>query len=279
MPIELPPGTASYSDRSPPPQNRQLLLLLGFFAGLAIAIFVSVQALADVLIGLVPTGIEQQLGALIVPVYQQQSLPSAAQDSLNELLDRLEQHLPPQQRRDYQVLYIPQPTVNAIAIPGDRILIYQGLLAEMESENELMMVLAHELGHFAHRDHLRQLGRGVLLQLVIAGVVGDVGSLQAIALSGATALDNSRFSQSQEYNADEFGLTLLQQTYGQVAGATDFFSRLSQQPGADIDFLATHPGANRRVQRLQHLIQQQEYRSGTRSPLPSPLLHLKPASQ
>jgi predicted Zn-dependent protease len=271
MPIELPPETARYSDRSPPPRNRQLLLLLGFFAGLAIAIFFSVQALIDGLIGLVPLRVEQQLGALIVPIYQQQAPASAAQTSLNELLDRLEHHLPAQQRRDYQVLYIPQPTVNAIAIPGDRILIYQGLLAEMESENELMMVLAHELGHFAHRDHLRQLGRGLLLQWLIAGVVGDAGSLQAIALSGATALDNSRFSQSQEYSADEFGLTLLQQTYGQVAGATDFFARLSQEPGSNIDFLATHPGSDQRVQRLEHLIQQQGYRLGSRSPLPTPL--------
>ncbi|HEY9644311.1 MAG TPA: M48 family metallopeptidase, partial [Coleofasciculaceae cyanobacterium] len=191
-----------------------------------------------------------------------------AQDSLNALLDRLEAHLPAQQRRDYRVLYLPQPTVNAIAIPGDRILIYQGLLAEMESENELMMVLAHELGHFAHRDHLRQLGRGLLLQVVIAGVMGDAGSLQAIALSGATALDNSRFSQSQEYSADAFGLMLLQQTYGQVAGATDFFARLSQAAGANFDFLATHPGSDQRVQRLQQLIQTQGYRVGTRSPLP-----------
>jgi Zn-dependent protease with chaperone function len=227
MSIELPPGTADYSDRSPPPQNRQLLLIIGFFVGIALAIFASVQVMVDVLVGWVPASVEQQLGRLIVPIYEQQAQASEAQDTLNQMLDRLETHLPSeQQNRDYQVLYIPDSTVNAIAIPGDRVILHQGLVDQAKSENELMMIMGHELGHFAHRDHLRQLGRGLLLQLVLAGVLGDVGSLQAIALSGAGTLDNARFSQNQEFQADAFGLSLLQQTYGQVAGATDFFTRL-----------------------------------------------------
>jgi predicted Zn-dependent protease len=268
MSIELPPETARYSDRSPPPKNRQLIQILGFFIGLAIAIFASVQVMADVLIGLVPFGVEQQLGTLIVPIYERQTQPSAIQDTLNQMVDRLETHLPLQQHnRDYRVLYIANPTINAMAIPGDRIIIYKGLLDEMESENELMMVLGHELGHFAHRDHLRQMGRGILLQLVMAGVLGDVGSLQAIALSSATTLDNSRFSQEQEYQADRFGLDLLQQTYGQVAGASDFFARLSQKLGSNIDFLTTHPGATNRVQRIEAEIRGQGYQVRERSPL------------
>lgn len=271
MPIELPPGTASYSDRSPPPKKRQLFYVLGFFVGLVVAVFWSISLMVDVLIGLVPPAVEQQLGALIVPIYQQQAEASETQIALNQLLDRLEAHLPPKQKRDHQVLYIPQPVVNALAIPGDRIILYKGLLAQMESENALAMVLGHELGHFAHRDHLRQLGRGILLQVVVAGVLGDVGSLQAIALSGATALTDAQFSQSQEYNADEFGLALLQQTYGQVAGATDFFARLSQEEMVNVDFLATHPGSEKRIQRLEKLIQDKQYPKEERSPLSAAL--------
>lgn len=277
MSIELPPGTASYSDRSPPPQNRQLLLLLGFALGLLIAIFWSVQVIINILIGVIPPSVEQQLGALIVPSFEQLAEPSATQDTLNQLLDRLESHLPAVQQpaqanhqRDYQVLYIPDETVNAIAIPGDRIIIYQGLLAQAESENELMMVLAHELGHFAHRDHLRQLGRGILLQLAISSLLGDVGGISSIALSATTQIGNAQFSQSQEYQADEFGLSLLQQTYGQVAGATDFFARLTQQDFAT-DFLASHPNSAKRVRRLEDLIHDRGYQVGERSSLPEPL--------
>ncbi|MCU0565562.1 MAG: M48 family metallopeptidase [Oculatellaceae cyanobacterium Prado106] len=274
MPIELPPGTASYSDRTPPPQKRQLLLLLGFFLGFIAVIFLSLGSLVNLLVDFIPPSVEQQLGRLTVPSFERMSRPSPAQDTLNQLLDRLEVHLPEDQRtgRDYQVLYIPDNTVNAIAIPGDRVILYQGLLNQMESENELMMVMGHELGHFANRDHLRQLGRGLLLQLLIASVLGDPGSLQAIALSGVNTVANAQFSQQQEYEADEFGLSLLRANYGHVAGSTDFFERLSKLPGTvEIPFLGTHPVSSDRVNRLKQEAKMLGMKEGVRSPLPAVL--------
>ena len=54
---------------------------------------------------------------------------------------------------------------NAMALPGGLIIVTQGLLDEVESENELAFVLGHELGHYRNRDHLRALGRGIVLAL------------------------------------------------------------------------------------------------------------------
>ena len=133
MPIELPPGTASYSDETPP-KNRQLLVLLGLFlCGLVLALWASLW-LAGALVWAIPPSVERQLGRAMVPIFEAQAQPSVTQDKLNEMLGKLEANLPAQQRenRDYQVLYVPQETVNAIAIPGDRIIIYKGLLAAAE---------------------------------------------------------------------------------------------------------------------------------------------------
>lgn len=263
----------NYSSRNPPPSNRQLLIIFGIFAGLIIGIVWLVMWLASSLVWLIPPSVEQQLGALVVPAYERLAEPTSAQTTLNELLDKLETNLPPQQRqnRDYQVLYIPEDTVNALAIPGDRIIIYSGLLKQAQSENELMMVLGHELGHFANRDHLRSLGRSVLMQIAIAYFLGDAGWIQSTAASAIAAISSAQYSQSQESQADEVGLTLLQKTYGHVAGATDFFARLSQKQKVDIDFLATHPAPGRRVKELQRLIKQQGYRVGEKSPLSATL--------
>ncbi|MDX2212414.1 MAG: M48 family metallopeptidase [Oculatellaceae cyanobacterium bins.114] len=273
MPIELPPGTASYSDRSSPPEKRQYLVLFGITVAIVIAAFWLFNALVNGLVWVIPPGIERQLGVLTVPTFERLAKPSPAQDTLNQLLDRLETHLPAEQRqdRDYQVLFVPDPTVNALAIPGDRIIIYKGLLDKMESENELMMVLGHELGHFSNRDHLRALGRGLVLQLALATFLGDIGSLQTIAVSGVTALSDARFSQNQEYRADSVGLDLLQATYGHVAGATDFFAELSQQLELNIEFLSTHPASQNRVKRLEEAIAQRGYRLGEKRPLPAAL--------
>jgi predicted Zn-dependent protease len=273
MPIELPPGTAAYSARNEPPKNRQILVLLVGIIGLIVGIMWLVGVLVNALVWSIPPSVEQQLGALIVPAYERQAKPSATQDTLNQLLDRLEAKMPAEQRqnRDYQVFYIPDATVNALAIPGDRVIIYKGLLNQMESENELMMVLGHELGHFAHRDHLRGLGRGLVLQLALATFFGDTGSLAAIAASGAVELSKAQFSQGQEKEADEFGLTLLYATYGQAAGATDFFARLSRKEGVNLAILATHPPSQARVKRLEDLIKERKYPIGQRTPLPPTL--------
>ena len=277
MPIELPPGSAAYSKDAPPANSRQLLtLFLLFLLGLGITIAIA-SWIAGVIVWLLPANIEQQLGRAIVPAFEAQAQPSATQDTLNVLLNRLEGHLPEAQRtwkageaRDYQVIYVPDETVNALAIPGDRVIIYQGLLAEVESENELMMVLGHELGHFANRDHLRGLSRGLLVRLSVGAFFGDLGSLGAIASNSISSLSNAQFSQQQEKQADEIGLTLLTQEYNHAAGATDFFARLEAQKKQlpNLAILASHPPSEARVQQLEDLIDERGYQLKDKAPLP-----------
>ncbi|MBW4664354.1 MAG: M48 family metallopeptidase [Chroococcus sp. CMT-3BRIN-NPC107] len=265
-------SSVNYRNRNQPPSNRQLLILLGIFAAFTIGVIWLIGWIASSIVWLIPYSVEQQLGAVIVPVYERLAMPSPAQNTLNDLLDRLEAQLPSQrQNRDYKVLYIPKDTVNALAVPGDRIIIYSGLVKQAQSENELMMVLGHELGHFANRDHLRSLGRAVVVQIAIASIIGDIGSIGSIAVSGIETISNAQYSQSQESQADEVGLTLLQKTYGHVAGATDFFARMSQKQQLDIDFLATHPAPSRRVKEIQQLIKQRNYKVEQKQPLPSTL--------
>ncbi|HAC64519.1 MAG TPA: peptidase M48, partial [Cyanothece sp. UBA12306] len=116
------------SDRNPPPSNRQLLILLGIFLSFIALIIFSLSIILDWAITQIPISVEQKLGALIVPFYKEQAKSSSEQDSLNRLLDRLEANLDNKlaEKRDYQILYIPEATVNALAIPGEQIIIFEG---------------------------------------------------------------------------------------------------------------------------------------------------------
>ena len=284
MPIELPPGTAAYSEESVPANNRQLFTLLGLFLlGLGLAIALALW-LAGAAVWLIPIGVEQQLGKAIVPVFEAQAQPSDTQDTLNVLLDRLESHLPAEQRtwkdgnkRDYQVLYVPDDTVNALAIPGDRVIIYKGLLANAESENELVMVLGHELGHFANRDHLRGLSRSILVRLSLSVVLGDLGGWGTLATNSIASLSNAQFSQSQEIQADEMGLMLLTKEYDHAAGATDFFSRMAKEEKEvpNLAILASHPPSKKRVRRIESLISERGYSLKEKTPLSDALIKQK----
>lgn len=148
---------------------------------------------------------------------------------------------------------------NAMALPGGLIVVTQGLLDEVESENELAFVLGHELGHFRNRDHLRALGRGIVLSLFVAVVTGnDVGGI-GINVADITLRG---FNRDQESDADEFGLAVVYAEYGHVDEAWRLFERWdARRNGMSgiVSYLATHPDAGDRVEQLERIAARQQW--------------------
>lgn len=264
------PYSSPISNRNPEVNNRQLLIIIALFGSLVISIIFGLFVLINQVVNIIPVSVEQKIGTLITEEFKQKSSSSSTQIQLNKIVDNLENLLPDDSvsKRDYQVLYIPEDTVNALAIPGDTIIIYEGLLKEVKSQNELVMILSHEIGHFANRDHLRSLGNILLLKIVINSLFGGVEILQSGA-DIANILAHAQYSQSQESKADEFGLNLLNKYYGHVAGATDFFDRLSYENKENkiTDFFATHPHPEKRVKHLEKLIKKNNYTLGKKQDL------------
>lgn len=260
MSTELPSGTATVSDRSPEPRSIDFFKLMVIVVATIMAVIFGASALSEAIVSRMPVAVEQQLGTAIVPIYEKTAKPGRVQTQLNQLLDRLEAQLPSASvLRDYQILYFDDPMVNAAAIPGDRILVYRGLLKQVESENELMMVLGHELGHFRNRDHLRGLGNALLYQIAFSSLFGDMGSILGMGASVVEGVGRAQFSQQQETQADEVAITLLNQHYGHVAGATEFFDRMSKTNRPDLPWLASHPAPGQRVEQLKKLIRDRQY--------------------
>jgi predicted Zn-dependent protease len=265
------PYHSPISDRNPEPNNRDLLSLFLFFISLVLIVVIAVFTLINQVINFIPIELEQKIGSLVTSQLNIGDENSLTQIQLNKLLDNLEQEIPNNSpgKRDYQLLYVPEPTVNALAVPGDKIIIYQGLLEKMDSENELVMILGHEIGHFAHRDHLKKIGNILLMKLLLSFFWGQ-GDIVSSGANLTNLIVNSQYSQQQETEADKFGLDLLHQYYGHVAGAADFFEKLQQenQPSNPIAFLSTHPLPEKRVTRLKQLIQENNYSIGQKVDLP-----------
>ncbi len=166
------------------------------------------------------------------------------------LVDRLASHWA-EAPYEFRVEIDDSAVSNAMALPGGLIIVTQGLLDQVESENELAFVLGHELGHFRNRDHLRALGRGIVISLFFAVVTGnDVAGL------GIKAADITLrgFSREQESRADEFGLAVVYAEYGHVNEASRLFERWQATKGAPslfVSYLSTHPAAGDRVAKLR----------------------------
>jgi len=158
---------------------------------------------------------------------------------------------------------------NAMAFPSGLIVVTTALLDRVDSENELAFVLAHELGHFHNRDHIRMLGRTVILSIFFAAVTANEGGV-GLGINIAD-LTLRGFSRDQESAADEFGLETVHAEYGHVNASWRFFDRLIEDDlgmsGIAI-YLATHPSSDDRIEDLQ-------FRAQTRGwPLNGPLTEL-----
>lgn len=158
------------------------------------------------------------------------------------------------------------PQMNAFAIPGGHIVMFSGLIDGMSSENGLAFVLAHELAHFKHRDHLRGLGRGVVLVAASAVVSGSSSALTSM-LTPAVSLGAASYSQAREAAADAAALEALHCKYGDVGGAEELFHTLEQVNDADIwsdaHYFSSHPEMGERIQSLQQLAEDRQLASGT----------------
>jgi predicted Zn-dependent protease len=157
---------------------------------------------------------------------------------------------------------------NAMAYPGGHIIVFTGLFNAVSSENELASVLGHEMGHYANRDHLRGLGRALILTSVSVLVFGPDSRVNNFLLE-LLNLTNLSFSRKQELWADEYALMRLQCLYGHVGGATDFLIKIpkAQDPGRFGHYFSTHPENRRRIERVKTLIRQKGLRNGPKSPL------------
>jgi predicted Zn-dependent protease len=152
-----------------------------------------------------------------------------------------------------KLVYSDDKQVNAFAVPGNRIIVTKGLFEQAESENELAMILAHELGHFAHRDHLKGFGRTFILGILTSLIFQSEEVAQLIG----RFFDNVvlSYSREQEYRADKYGVELVNKVYqGNSVGILSFFERLKKKEGAfdkGLQYFSTHPLSSKRVDKLK----------------------------
>ncbi len=176
------------------------------------------------------------------------------------LIDRLVMHWA-DTPYEFRVEIDDSDVANAMALPGGLIIVTQGLLDQVESENELAFVLGHELGHFRNRDHLRALGRGLVLSIFFAVITGnDVAGLGI----NATDIALRGFSREQETKADAFGLAIVHSEYGHVNQAARLFERwdaADENSLAIITYLSTHPQPGDRVERLRAIAERDGWRT------------------
>ena len=169
----------------------------------------------------------------------------------------------------YQFFILDNPGINAFALPGGYIYITRGLLAFMNSEEQLAAVLGHEIAHVAANHHARRgnidlLGRGATFVGGIATVLATGSGYAASQIADLSSLwaatASAGFGRDLELEADGLSAKyLLDSGYDPQAmfGALTIFKDQEDfarvhlgQSGSYHGSFASHPRTDRRLQEI-----------------------------
>jgi predicted Zn-dependent protease len=159
------------------------------------------------------------------------------------------------------------PVVNAFALPGGYIYVTRGLLAHLENEAQLAVVLGHEIAHVAARHSAQQALRAQWGQigLVAAGILGQsvlgpAGGDLFQAGGQAFQLLLTKYGREAERESDLLGVKYAAARGYDVIYASRFFDslhRISQREGVTLpSWQSTHPDPGEREQTIVNLARQ-----------------------
>lgn len=147
----------------------------------------------------------------------------------------------------WEITLIDKPEVqNAFATPGGYIYLYTGLIKFLDSEDQLLGVLGHEMAHADQRHSTNQLTKSYGVAFLLDAILGDRDAIEEIM----GAIVGLRFSRGHEAEADEYSVAYLCHTEYNAAGSAGFFKKIIDAP-APPEFISTHPSSANRIEDIE----------------------------
>ena len=145
---------------------------------------------------------------------------------------------------------------NAFALPDGTVVATDELVALAADEDQLIAVLAHELGHVDHRHLLRAVLQNSAVALLGATLLGDLDSLGTLAGAVPTLLANAAYSRDFEHEADAYALELLGRADRPPQSLAAILDRVSSAAGESDSgglsrYLQSHPPTRERLRALR----------------------------
>lgn len=98
---------------------------------------------------------------------------------------------------------------NAFALPDGTIIFTDDLIKLSRDDNELLAIMAHEVGHVVHNHGMRNLIQSSMIGFVVAIVAGDTSFIADVFLTLPVLLTQLGYSRDFEREADDFALEYL----------------------------------------------------------------------
>lgn len=154
---------------------------------------------------------------------------------------------------------------NAIALPGAYVYVFQGLIDKAEFADEVAGVIAHELGHVAHRDGMRSVLQAGGLAFMFGLVLGDFVGGGAVIIASKTILQLA-YSRHVEAQADLYAVDLMQKVGGNPKALGTMLLRIAGSAEPDVRILTNHPATKERAAYIEVAARDAVDRGGVLTP-------------
>ncbi len=168
---------------------------------------------------------------------------------------------------NYHFNIIASPQFNAFAAPSGLVFFYSGLIEKMNHEDELVSVLAHEIGHVVSRHIAKGMDQGMKVGvastlLAVASLALGAGALSHALLTGSLAAGqaaNLHFSRKHEEEADRLAYDWMKKMGRHPVGQEAMLQEMRRinrytMGNAVPQYLLTHPYPDERLDYVQSLI-------------------------
>lgn len=192
------------------------------FTAISAAVVAVVLLSPQWLAPLIPASVDQSIGDALVGDFGGRFCHTpAGTAALKKLTASLDDN-----PGDLQVEIAKIDMINAVALPGGKVILFDGLVKQARSPDEVAGVLAHEIGHVRKKHVMQALLRQMGLAVVLGGVDGNSGAVvnNMLAMS---------YSRSAEAEADAHSMKVLGKASISPVGTASFFNRLSKMDGSD----------------------------------------------
>lgn len=161
---------------------------------------------------------------------------------------------------------VADPTMNAFCMPGGKIVVYEGLMKIVKSDDELAVVMGHEVAHAVAKHSNERMSQQVMTQYG-AAILGAAVNNKSAMVQDVTNLVYGLgsqygvilpFSRKHESEADYMGLILMTMAGYNPEAAVGFWQKMSAGGGNTPEFLSTHPSDSHRIQDIKRYLPEVE---------------------
>jgi len=162
-------------------------------------------------------------------------------------------------RYPIRVTVVKNNDANAFALPGGRIVVFDGIIRKMKTKEELAALLAHEVSHVHYRHSLRNIFRSLGGYLFLSLLLNDINGIITVLADNSNMLANLTYSRELETEADQKAMGIFRDQGLDLKGFVDLFTMLKGEHGdvGSLKLLSTHPLTADRLRMAEETLNEQ----------------------